>query len=133
MSFKAESVSEDERISRFINERKKLTPSTGRARYNAFMPPRNAQMSVYRTILLSDEEVWQIGNAFVATADKPVIARADLSASVYFSNALTFDPDGIPHPRHANVVGWPGDETLQRLLAVQLAEAALLLYKPSAS
>jgi hypothetical protein len=20
---------------------------------------------------------------------------------------LTFDPDGKPHPRHANVIGWP--------------------------
>lgn len=23
---------------------------------------------------------------------------------------LSFDPDGKPHPQHANIVGWPADK-----------------------
>lgn len=126
-------VAEHERITRYINEKKKIRPKEGKARYNAFMPPRTLRMSVCRTDGLDGAEVWQIADEFVATAEKPVIARADLEAREYLSRRLSFDPDGIPHLRHANVIGWSDEQSLQQLIALELAEAAVLVHKPSAS
>lgn len=120
----------NERITRYINEQGKVRPSTGKAGYNAFMPPKNLRLSVYRTETLGNEEVWAIANEFVGTPEKPVIARADLPAATYYSHALTIATDGIPHPRHGNVIGWLGDHSAQKVVALQLAESAELSLKP---
>ena len=119
----------NERITRYINEQGKIRPSTGKAGYNAFMPPKNLRLSIYRTETLGDGEVWAIADEFVSTAEKPVIARADLPASSYLSKALTIEPDGVPHPRHSNAVGWLTDHSAQKVIALQLAESAALFMK----
>ena len=126
-------VEEHEQISRYINEKKKIRPKEGKAGYNAFMPPRTLRMSVYRTDGLDEAGVWRIADEFVATAEKPVIARADLEAREYLSQQLSFDPDGIPHPRHANVIGWSDEQSFQKVIALQLAEAAVLVRKSATS
>jgi hypothetical protein len=44
-------------------------------------------------------------------------ARAMCKANVFFEVALSFLPDGKPHARHANVVGWPEKKNEQKALA----------------
>ena len=90
-------------------------------------------MSVCRTEGLDEAEVWQIADEFVGTAEKPVIARADLAAREFLSRQLSFDPDGTPHPRHANVIGWSDEQSLQKMIALELAEASVLIRKPATS
>ncbi len=126
-------VTEHERISRYINEKKKIRPKEGKAGYNAFMPPRTLRMSVCRSEGLDEAELWQIADEFIGTAEKPVIARADLEAGEYFSRRLSFDPDGMPYPRHADVIGWSDEPSLQKMIALELAEASVLVRKPATS
>jgi len=124
-----EPVAEHERISRYINEKKKLRSSAGKAGYNAFMPPRGLRLSIYRTQGLDEGQVWQLADEYVGSPEKPVIARADLHAEIYLSHNLSFDADGQPHSRHANVIGWSDDHSLQKIIALQLAEASNLVHR----
>src|SRR5688572_1232276 len=115
-----EPVSDSERITRFIVERSKFSPSTGRIKHNAFVPPNNRRLSVYRTEGLPNPEVWAIGNDFVAPAlGKPILARGDLQAAEFFKWNLRIEPDPTPHNRHCNVINWPESEWLQ--VAIELA------------
>ena len=140
MAFNLDVLSQDEGISRYITEKSKLRPGLGRPRYNAFMPPQNRRLSVCRSQDLSEVEVWGIGDEFVGTQQKPVIARADISVtditrdfsaapSPIAAEPLRVEPDFQPYPRHANVVNWPDDETIQRAIAVELANIANLVQR----
>jgi hypothetical protein len=130
LSFNLEAVSDGERISRYINEKKKTRPSTGQARYNAFMPPAtDFRISVYRTQELEENAVWGIADEFVGTPQKPIIARADLSAIQITQRHLQIENAPHPHPRHANVTGWPEEEELQRVIAIELANIAALVSR----
>jgi hypothetical protein len=92
------------------------------------MPPAtDRRISVYRTQDLIENEVWAIGDEFVGTPQKPIIARADLSAIQITRQQLQTEPSPHPHPRHANVTGWPEDEELQRVIAIELANIAALV------
>ena len=129
MALDLQTVSSAEPITRYINERSKIKSSTAQARYNAFMPPSNRRLSVYRTEGIDQHEIWQIADEFVATEKKPVIARADLLASEFASHDLQIAPHPEPHERHANVIGWPEDEGRQRIIALELASTAVLVTR----
>ena len=60
---------------------------------------------------------------------KPIPARADIGAKAVSDNRLAVDADGIPHPSHANIVGWPGSRSAQKLVAIRLAEAAVCVFR----
>jgi hypothetical protein len=80
--------------------------------------------SIYRTFGLTDAEVWTIGDEYVTKPHPghlPILARADLQAQRVLDLDLKFDPDGSPHPRHANIIGWPDDQVARQMKAVSLA------------
>ena len=114
------------RITRYINEKGKLRREGTAAGYNAFMPPRSLRLSVYHTETLNDTQVWEIAHDFVSTAEKPVIARADLPVRSYSTVGLRFEIDGQPHPRHGNALGWSDQHALQKIVALKLAESAIV-------
>lgn len=94
---------ENERVSRFIFDEKHLRTKS----QAAFRPNKELKFSIYRTTKLQEHKIWGIGNEYVAYAvGKPIIGRADISASAYYESALHFDPNGKPHTRHADVLGW---------------------------
>lgn len=120
-----------EQLSRYLLERSKFAGSTGRVKHPAFMPPTNKRLSVYCTTGLPEPEIWQIGQQHVEVPiGKPVLARADLNSLEVYNNGLTVELDRVPHPRHANVVGWDGIGTEVRLIAMKLADAATLVLAP---
>ena len=121
---KVPELAEGDRITRYINEKGKLRREGAAAGYNAFMPPRNLRLSVYHTETLDEPEVEQIADDFVSTPDRPVLAKADLAVRIYSSAGLRIEIDGVPHPRHGNALGWSGQHALQKVVALQLAEAA---------
>lgn len=99
-------------------------------RYAALLPNKALQTSVYRTEGLSSAEVWKIGDDLVGTPlGRPIPARADVGANIVYDQGLAIDPDGIPHPRHANIIGWPGSRSAQKLVAIKLAEAAVCVLR----
>lgn len=65
------------------------------------------ETSVYRTTELSDVELWQICETYYEKlANLTAKGRGDGSAQSVLDAGLSFDPNGVPHPRHADIVGW---------------------------
>lgn len=66
-------------------------------------------MSVYRARGATPAELWSICERYV---DRPEVgrrakARGTCEASVVMGAGLSFDANGVPHSRHADVIGWP--------------------------
>ena len=83
---------------------------------------------------LSENEIWEIGQEHVQTADRPVKARADLLASNVYDSNLEVVPDEPPE-RHANIRPLPVDNSptnrkARRALATKLANLSKLVIPP---
>ncbi len=100
--------------------------------HGAFMPPAaRAEKSVYRIMNLLENEIWEIGDEYVArTVGKDIKVRADLCVSLVIDTGLEVVSDPIPHPRHANILGWPDERDEIRQLAVELADNSSLEVRP---
>jgi hypothetical protein len=91
------------------------------------MPNREGKTSVYRIIGLGNPEIFEIGRHFVAEKmNKRLFGRADIKVSKILEKDLSVISDPDPHPRHANIVGWPEEREKYRLIAVELADEAEL-------
>lgn len=122
-------IGPEELLSRYIMQKNCFRTSDGTAKYNAFMPSvRTNDVSVYRILGLSDEEIFAIGRSFVATPmEKKLLGRADIVAECVYTNGLTVEPDTMPHERHANIRGWSAsDSQKNRMIALELARVAKL-------
>ncbi len=65
------------------------------------------EVSVCRSNQLTEGQVWTISSAyFDVHAPRPAIGRGVGRAAAVFAVKLAFDPDGIPSPEHANIIGW---------------------------
>jgi len=107
------------------------TASTERPRYSAYMPPANGRKSVYRTDMLSEAAIRAIADEFVVPHRGQAKGHAHQSAAIVMAQGLAFDPDGVPHPRHANIVGWTSERAKNRLKAENIAASATaVLYGP---
>ncbi len=97
------------------------------------------ELSVCRSEGLLDEQVWHICATYFDphVAPKTAIGRRDAAATVVYDVGLAFDPDGIPYPEHANVIGWrddPGEPDIGKLkhfwMDQQQRMAAHFSFKP---
>ena len=121
-------VSPSEWLSRFITQKSYYRPSNHPVRHNAFMPNRQGKNSLYRIDdLHPDEEIFKIGEDYVAKPQrKPLLGRADIVSSVIMDLELRIEPAPDPHPRHADIVDWPADDSKHKLIAIEIAEKAQL-------
>jgi hypothetical protein len=109
----------------------------GRVRPEGCLPPEpdeavpRYELSVYRVDNLTPAEIWAIAEAHVHTAATPMKARGTTQASVYIEALLAFDPDGIPHPRHTNVIGWATDKHVRKDQARRIADQMALEERPA--
>jgi hypothetical protein len=100
-------------------------------KFQVFLP-RNGETSVFRVSRLSDAEVWGLGNNHVARLrNRTIKARADIKVQMVESvgaekghASLTVVPETSTHLLHANIVGWPEDESAVQMIAVTLADKA---------
>lgn len=116
-----------EPLTRFLLSRSLFSRAKGRVKHNAFMPPADLRLSVFRTYDLDEPDIWDLGQRCVATVqpEKGLHGRADVLVSVVLENELQVDPDDVP-PRHASITGWPESKDAQKMLALELAERASL-------
>lgn len=121
-------VATDERITVYLVHSTDFNAT--RPTYNAFMPAANARKSVYRTSALSHNEVRDLGKIHVEPIRGPLKGYGHQQAVVVFTQGLQFDPDGKPHVRHANIIGWSGIKAKDRITAQKLAESASLTVYP---
>ena len=116
-----------EPLARFLRNGNHLRPARERAHFTAFLPKmEGGAISVYRVEDLSAAEVRHIGVTHVQGADSLLKGHAVLAAGEFFVHSLDLVPDGVPHPRHANVIGWATDAR-NRVIARDLAEVASLV------
>lgn len=128
-------VDPSENISRFILQKKFWyrvadPPVKSRVKYAVFLPnPTNGETSVFRTSKMSDEKIWDIGDREISKKrGKPMLGRADITASIVISRNLQIIPNEPPE-RHANITGWPDEKSKQKMIALELAAEAQLYLK----
>ena len=134
-------VSPEERITRYILNRRHIKPVKGEIKADAFLPTnpkpeqQERQTSVYRTINCEETEIWSIGDRYVENREKKrfILARGDLLAQAVYNQDLRIVPHPFPHPRHANIVNWPNEESPEhrKAKAVLLAQEARLIVRLS--
>ena len=115
-------IDPNERLSRFVLSRSEFRPSDQTVKAKAFVPPKNKRLSVYRTSTLSEDEIWSIGDKFVAEPrNKTLYGRADLLAQDVYDFQQRVEPETSIHPLHADIIPWPDGRADILLLANQLA------------
>jgi hypothetical protein len=120
-------VVRQERLSRFIFD---IDQIKNKVSQSLFRPAANLTFSTYRTTKLEDNQIWYIGETYTGTPQgKPVAGRIDLLAMDYETEGLRFDPNGVPHRRHVNVMGWNTNKPDDHAKRVELARKAKSVVK----
>ena len=121
-------VSPAESVARFVKSKHWLRASDNTLKPDAFMPPRDLNLSVTRRIGLSDEALWKIGREVVcAIAEKGpavLIGRADLLVQSIPAPLKTEAAPLATNRNHAHITGWPADKAAQKNIAQRLAAVA---------
>jgi hypothetical protein len=107
-----------ERLTRFVFDSKYLQGMN----QAIFKVGHTLKFSTYRTTRNSEAQIWAIGKKHVET-NKPILGRVDLAATSYTENNLQFEPNGKPHTRHNDVIGWntnKPDDLEKRMALAQL-------------
>jgi hypothetical protein len=101
------------------------------AKKGAFMPEfyrGQFETSVCRTFCLTEDQIWDIGNAArqdgVAVKARADFVVANLTAAQLKAKAA---PGIDSYPQHAVIVGWPNEKHEQLMRATELANAASLV------
>lgn len=119
-------INPQETLARFVLSRSHYSPQNNRVKYNAFMPNRVGELSVFRIQGLLEEQIWEVGQRYVSgPQDKTLHGRGDVVASVMIEKNLSIIPDDDP-PGHANVVDWPAEKSECKLVAMEIAQRAEL-------
>ena len=126
------SVKNNELLARFITSSKWFRPGNQTVRQDAFIPYPYPDLSVTRHKLLSEEEIWKIGQQISDARPTTLYGRADVSAEDVRKQKLTVEPRPVPENlNHACILGWPTDKPAQKILALELAAAAHFVSKPA--
>jgi hypothetical protein len=101
---------------------------------DAFIPHPHTDLSVTRHKGFSEKQLWNVGRD-VATARKVTLyGRADVSVATVRQQSLAVEPQPVKgNPNHANILGWPKDKPAQKIIAQELAAAAIYHSKPTQS
>lgn len=121
-------VAPNEELARFAVE-KSYFRADNTVRPDAFMPGSGNAVSVFRQSGLSEWEIWELGVTHVATPrDKPLLGRAVIHVRHVLSQELRVEL-AEPPPRHANILGWPGEHEKQKGKALELAALATFVRR----
>jgi hypothetical protein len=121
-------INDQEVIARYITSKRWYSREKNVVKSQAFMPPADLRLSVFRTDNLSEPEIWKIGyKEVIGKMKQPrnLHGRADFQALNILVNNLEIDPDNTP-PRHANIIGWPEQKEERKSIAQELAAKASL-------
>jgi hypothetical protein len=123
-----EQVNLAENLARYIFQRNHFSSQNHTVRYAAFMPPPSNHLSVFRISGLAEHEIWKVGHEVGEKSARSLLGRADIKALSVIEAGLNIDADDIP-PRHADIIGWPEEDSAIKLKAIELAEKAQLRLK----
>lgn len=124
----------DDLLARFLFSQKHFKQTQSRATPDAFMPPKDLQLSVSLISGLLANAVWDLGKGVLAQHPQPhLYGRADINVAAVHAQKLKAFRDDDP-PRHVNVVGWPSyseGKDVIKSIAQELARAATLTLLPT--
>ena len=124
-------INPTERLSRFIVNKNEFRRSNRTVKFKAFLPPKNKRLSVYRTLTLSEDDIWSIGSEFVAKPrGKTLYGRADLLAQTVYALKQKVEPETSQHCLHADVIAWPDNKDDIQDLANRLALQSKFIPNP---
>ena len=94
------------------------------------MPHPYIDLSVTRHKGITVSQLWVLGNAVAGQQSKLLHGRSDINSSDVMANELSVQSDPTPqNPNHANILGWSGVKSEQKLVAMELAkQASEILY-----
>ena len=121
-------INGQEVIARYITSKRWYSRTKNVVKPQAFMPPPDLRLSVFRIDNLSEPEIWKIGFEKVIAKmnqHKNLHGRADIRALNILETNLQINPDNIP-PRHASIIGWPELKEERKSIAQELAAKASL-------
>ncbi len=117
-------ISPTENLSRFILDEDCIRRKDGSVKWQAFKPPRDLRLSVFRTTDVANGEIWHIGTSIVAEPQgKTLVGRADLIALVVRNKGLDVVSQEPPE-RHAEIINWPERREMRNEIAMKLAKNA---------
>ena len=122
---------DDEILARFVFLGKGWIRPDNTVKQDAFMPPKDLQLSVTRHAGISTEQLNDVGRSVAAKISLAAqrsfqfCGRADIQTRMVVKNALK----AIAWPladdaNHAHIIGWPTDKASQKTIAQELAAAA---------
>jgi len=123
-------IDDDEWLARFILYSRWIRGSDNTVKQDAFIPPQNSELSVTRHLDLSEEELWQAGQVVANTRPSTLYGRADLQAITARNQSLEVRA-ASPPKNHAIIVSWPNEKPAQKIIALELARAALYVSNPN--
>ncbi len=119
--FRLPEVTDGELVTRYLMFRKWYREDQT-IKHEAFIPPRDLELSVTRLLDASDAELWQIGAHVALKRSTDLHGRADLAVHVFAGEQLSVQADALSdNPNHAKVTGWPTDRARQMIVAKRLA------------
>lgn len=123
-------VNANESLGRFLTQKNHFSRQRNEVRFNAFIPPSDMQLSVYRIDGLKPDEMWDIGQNVVdkMPETRNLYGVADITARIVERETLKIKPDKLPS-RHANIFNWPSEDARQLSIAQKLAVQSKLVLK----
>jgi hypothetical protein len=130
-------VAADEGLARFVLYRRRFRSSDQAVRQDAFVPYPHRDISVtrhQRPVLLSESELWAVGQAVAIARPATLYGRADLVVADVMRQRLEVESQPLPdNLNHAGIIGWPADKSMQKIIAQELAAAARFVPNPAAT
>jgi hypothetical protein len=120
-------LSDDEMLARFVLK-KEWIRNDSTIKQDAFIPPKDLQLSVTRHAGISAEQLIETGKSIAAETSLKFLGRADIETRAVVKNALKAVAwPLINNPNHAHVVGWPADKEARKTIAQELAASTVFV------
>jgi len=118
-------LSDDEMLARFVLKKEWIRKADNTLKQDAFIPPKDLQLSVTRHAGISAEQLIETGKAVAVETSLEYLGRADIKVGTVVKNALKAVAWPLPkNQNHAHVNGWPADKEARKTIAQELAAAA---------
>lgn len=124
-------VSPSESLARYLTHKNHYNLKDGHVRWQAFDPPPDLRLSVFRIDGFTAQQIWDNGQKNVAPH---IHGMARITASEVTGinlNSVNLEIEAeSPPPRHACIIGWPKEKSERKLFTIELAARAGLILRP---
>jgi hypothetical protein len=119
-------LTDDEMLARFVLKSEWVRQGDNTIKQDAFIPPKDLQLSVTRHTGISTEQLIETGKSVASETSLQFLGRADIQVRSVIKNALNAVAWPLPNNQnHAHLIGWPADKESRKSIAQELAAAAV--------